>query len=99
MPNTFLKDPDATLDYQWDWAASTNSTGDTDWLASGETISSFTLTVPTGISVSTSSESSGAVTVYLSGGTAGSDYDVACKITTSVGRIDERTITLKVRDR
>lgn len=99
MGTFFIKDPDATLDYKWDWKASTNGTGDTDWLESTETISSFALTVPASITVSTSSESSGAVTAWLSGGTAGSDYEIQCKITTSTGRIDERTITLKVRGR
>jgi len=36
----FLKDPDAVLDYGFDWS---------DWLADGETISTSTWTVETGI--------------------------------------------------
>jgi len=39
------------------------------------------------------------VTVWLSGGTAGINYKVACLITTAAGRTDERTIWIKVVDR
>lgn len=85
-----LKDPSAVLDWMFDW---------TDWLASGETIISHTITADTGITVESSTEDAGKVTVWLSGGTAGINYKVACKITTSAGRTDERTIWIKVTDR
>ena len=85
-----LKDPSAVLDWMFDW---------TDWLASGETIISHTITADTGITADSSTESDGKVTVWLSGGTAGINYKVACKITTSAGRTDERTIWIKVTDR
>ena len=55
MPNTFSKDPDAVLDYKFDWAASTNGSGASDWLADGETISSHTITATTGLTVDSSS--------------------------------------------
>ncbi len=87
---SFLKDPDATLDYHFDWS---------DWLASGETISSEVITVPSGITLDSSSETSGVITVWLSGGTAGAYYLVACKITTSATRIDERTMRIIVKTR
>ena len=86
----FLKDPDATLDYVFDW---------TDWLADGETIASHDIDTPTGITNEQDSELNGLITVWLSGGTAGSEYVVGCEITTSVGRVDERSIRLKVEDR
>ena len=85
-----LKDPSAVLDYAFDW---------TGWLAAGETITDHTITADTGITVDSSTESDGKVTVWLSGGTAGINYKVACKITTSAGRTDERTIWIKVTDR
>ena len=85
-----LKDPSAVLDYVFDW---------TGWLATGETITDYTITADTGITVGSSTELDGKVTVWLSGGTAGINYKVACKITTSKGRIDERTIWIKVTDR
>jgi len=39
------------------------------------------------------------VTVWLSGGTVGVDYSVACKIVTSAGRTDERTVTIRIAQR
>lgn len=97
--NEFIKDPDAVLDYVFDWKASTNGTGDSDWLASGETISSHTVTVETGLTKDSDSESDGQVTVWLSGGTAGEDYDVSCEIVTSDSRTDERTVMVRVKER
>ena len=88
--NQYLKDPSAVLDYVFDW---------TEWLATGETITDHTITADTGITVDSSTESDGKVTVWLSGGTAGQNYKVACKITTSAGRTDERTIWIKVVER
>jgi len=91
MSQIFVKDPSAILDYAYDWS---------DWLATNETISTRAVTVPTGITESsTDTESSGVVTVWLSGGTAGNEYDIACKITTNASRTDERTITIRVKDR
>ena len=85
----FLKDPDAVLDYAFDWSS---------WLASGETISTETLT-GSGVTVDSSSESDGVVTAWISGGTAGQTATVACKIVTSASRTDERTIKLKIQER
>ena len=85
-----LKDPSAVLDYVFDW---------TEWLATGETITDHTITADTGIIVDSSTEADGKVTVWLSGGTAGINYKVACKITTTAGRTDERTIGIKVTNR
>lgn len=101
MANIFIKDPDAVLDYKFDWAALTNGTGGSNWLASGETISSKTITATSGITVASSSitDTNTSVTVWLSGGTDGSDYLVACKIVTSSSRTDERTITIQGRSR
>lgn len=86
----FQKDPSAYLDYAFDWS---------DWLVAGETITSFTVSAETGLTVASDGEVSGVVTAWLSGGTANRDYPVTCQITTSQGRIDERTITINVRDR
>jgi hypothetical protein len=97
---TYTKDPDAVLDYKFDWKALTNSSGDTDWLQSSETIATKTITADTGITVDSSSltDTNTSVTVWLSGGDAGSSYKVACKITTAT-RTDERTIIIKVEQR
>ena len=85
-----LKDPSAVLDYAFDW---------TGWLAAGETITDHTITADTGITVGSSTESDGKVTVWLSGGTAGINYKVACLVETSAGRTDERTLWIRVVDR
>lgn len=85
-----IKDPSAVLDWMFDWS---------DWLASGETITDHTITVDTGITKDSSTEAAGKVTVWLSGGTAGENYKVACLIVTSAGRTDERTIWIKVTNR
>lgn len=87
---TYMKDTAARLDYSFDW---------TVWLAEGETISSHTVTVPAGITKVSDSETDGVVTVWLSGGTEGTKYEIDCTITTSDGRIDERSIQISVRDR
>lgn len=87
----FIKDPCAVLDYAFNWA--------TNWLEPGDTIVSHTITVPTGITKDSDSESAGIVTVWLSGGTAGTTYEVACEIDTTNGRTDERTIAIICNER
>lgn len=87
---TFRKDPHAKLDYGFDWS---------NWLASGETISASVWTVPTGITEESDQRGDDSVTVWLSGGTAGESYTIACKITTSASRIDERSFVVQVENR
>ena len=82
-----FKDPDARLDYRWDWSA---------WLTDGDTITSHTLTSE-GVTVESSSHDDTSVTAWVSGGTqAGS---VTCRITTEAGRIDDRTMTFQIQQR
>jgi hypothetical protein len=101
MADSFLKDPDATLDYKFDWKALTNGSGSSDWLQSGETISSHTIDADSGITVDSSAQTdtNTSVTVWLSGGTAGTNYEVRCEIVTSAARTDERTMTIQVVER
>jgi hypothetical protein len=88
---TFAKDPSAVLDYAFDW---------TEWLADGETIDDFTITLQSGItSGGTDTNVGGVVTAWVAGGTAGTYYTVACLVETSQGRTDERTIKLHVVNR
>ena len=99
--DSFIKDPDAVLDYKFDWKALTNGSGTSDWLQAGETISSFTIDADSGITVGSSSrtDANTSITVWLSGGTAGNDYAVRCEIVTSATRTDERTMMIQVRER
>lgn len=86
---SFQKAPDEVLDYAILWA---------DWLASGETISSATWTVPAGLTQPFDPVLSGSTaTVWIGGGTLMTDYTVTCHITTSVGRQASRYFTMKVR--
>lgn len=86
---TFIHDPDAVLDYIWDWTA---------WLDS-DTISTATTTADTGITVDSTTNTTTTATVTLSGGTAGENYDVTVHITTAAGLEDDRTIRIQVRER
>jgi hypothetical protein len=86
-----LKDPDAILDYGFDW---------TSWLDSGETIVSAVWTVATGLTKVRQQDADKVTIVWLSGGTAdATPYSVACKITTTLGRTDERTMYIQVIQR
>ena len=89
MARSFVKDPDAVLDYEWDWAA---------WLGT-DTIASHTVTAATGLTVDTSEATTTAVTAWLSGGSVGMSYAVTCHVVTAAGREDDRTVTVTVMER
>lgn len=89
MACAYLHDPNAVLDYTVDWS---------DWLGT-DTIASVTWTVPTGVTKASQTNTTTAATAWISGGTAGSDYSLGCKVTTAGGRTDERTVVLQVRER
>ena len=103
----WIKDPDAVLDYKWDWKALTNGTGTSDWLAAAEAIAaaSHTITVtpvttaPLTVDSSAQTDANTSVTAWLSGGLEGTDYEVACEIVTDASRTDERTMKIKCRER
>jgi hypothetical protein len=89
----FFKDPDAILDFLFDWS---------DWLNTGESIASHTITISgTGLTLDSSSENSGIVTAWLSGGTSGIVYSVTCNIVTdnATPRTDERTMKIRIQER
>lgn len=86
---TFTKDPDATLDFSVDWSS---------WLADAETIDSLDVSA-TGVDVESSSNSNGVTTAWVSGGTVNEQATIRFRVTTSAGRIDDRTITLHIRHR
>jgi hypothetical protein len=83
-------DPNAVLDYTIDWS---------DWLPSGDTILSSSWSVPAGLTEDSSSNTSTTATVWISGGTAGTNYRITNHITTTEGRQDDRTIPLFVLNR
>jgi hypothetical protein len=85
----YVKDPDATLDYQIDWAT---------WLGD-DTIVTSTWIVPSGLTEEDSLSTTTTATVWLSGGTVGQVYLVTNRVTTVEGRTDDRTIRVVVENR
>ena len=90
------KDPDAEVPFTNDWAS---------WLPSGQTIVASTWAADAGITIMTggnaATNTSTTATVWLSGGTAGSEYFVTNRITTSGTPPvkDERTFLVRVIER
>lgn len=82
-----IKDPDAVKDYGVNWLA---------WLGS-DTIATSVWSVPAGITEVSESETTTASTIWLSGGSAGEDYELVNRITTAGGRTEDRTIVIPVR--
>lgn len=86
--NIKVKDPNAVKPYGVTWS---------DWLESGETISTSTWIADTGITVDSSSKTDTVTTVWLSGGTDGQNYRVTNRIVTSLGKTDDRSLIIQVR--
>ena len=92
MSNTWIKDPDAVLDYTVDWSA---------WLEGSDTIDTFDVDVEPadGLTVDSVLDTDTTITAWISGGDAGEDYVVRFRVTTTGARTDDRSITLLVRQR
>ena len=90
-----LKDPDAVLDYRVDWAA--------DYLAADELLAQSEWSVVPdeagGVTVAGSNFDAGSTTVKAAGGVAGHVYSLVNRIATSSGRIDDRSIVVRVEHR
>lgn len=107
------KDSDDIEPYFIIWcAANGTNTGGTadDGELQGATISTFTWTVPDGITKDSENKSAVTVkgvaysastvcTIWLSGGTDGTDYTLTCKITTSDSRTLSQSIVVRVSDK
>lgn len=87
---SYTHDPDAFLDYTWDWA---------QWLPDGDTIVGAEILTPDGITSSIEGFNATTVTTFLAGGEGGFSYVVTCRVTTQDGRVDDRSIKLKVKER
>lgn len=92
-----IKDPNATLDYPFDW---------TDWILDvldAVNDHAFIITNPAAATVpmtlvSSQFTATGLVTGYVSGGTPGQTHQLTCRIMTAAGRIDERTLHIKMKE-
>ena len=85
----FTKDPDATLDYKVDWSS---------WLID-DTITASLWIVPPELNNEVDTFTDSSATIWLSGGSVGSSYEVVNRITTAAGRIDDRTITIRMKEK
>ena len=91
-----VKDPDAALPFGFDW---------TQWLTTGDSIASCTVSVtsPSGdsapITAGTPDVSSNITSAVLSAGTAGNSYTVTFRATTTNGYTDDRSIFIRVIER
>ena len=93
---SFIKDPQAVLDYAHDYTA---------WL-NGDTLATHTVIMPAAPVddltplVKDSSIIDGArVVIWLSGGTNRRDYPITVRVTTAGGRTDDRTTRIYVTER
>lgn len=87
----FKKDPDATLDYSFDWTA---------YLAAGsDLISSVTWVLSAGLLQVSTVPSTTTPAIFVAGGVLDTTESITCRITTTGGRIDDRTIFLTILQR
>lgn len=89
----FYKQPDETLDYEFDFTA---------WMPATDHISSAVVTVSDpSLTLGTMTTEGNPVTIvrqFISGGTDGMTYQVTCSITTNQGRTKEADILLQVSE-
>lgn len=87
-----VKDPDSILRHGIDWS---------DWLDEGETITGTPAVTasPAGLQVDQIGQESGVVSFRLQGGDLGQEYTVTCRITTSTGRRDDRSLLYRIGQR
>ena len=87
----YKKDPNATLDYTFDWTAYLTPIADT--------IASVTWVLGDGLTKVSQSNTTLTATAFISGGTVGENLQLTCRIVTTGGRTDDRSVTLKIVDR
>jgi hypothetical protein len=95
-----VKDKDAVLDWGFNWNDPTAVGG--PWLEEGETITTSEWIAPDvvdGIVIDSDTNTTTTTTVWISGGTVGVVYLLTNRITTTGGRIDDRSWEIKVVDR
>lgn len=82
------KDPSARIDYQFSWVR---------YLKPGETIVSYTLDSYDGLVIDQETNDGQRITFFCAGGMDGEVYFPRCNIVTSLGRVDVRTMMIKVQ--
>lgn len=88
MPQSFVKDPDAILDYYVDWGP---------WLG-GDTLVTSTWSTTSSVVLS-QDEILGTLTrIWVSGGVVGEAVELVNHIVTAEGRADDRTVVVIIRE-
>ena len=91
MPDSFIIDPDAKLDYSVNWE---------HWLDDDDAIDTSTWAItPTGPTLSGSTHDDTGTIVWVDGCTSGTTYTLTNSIVTDDGREDDRSITLHCEQR
>jgi len=85
----FVKDPNATVDYELDWS---------EWLDS-DAVSTSTWSAPAALTLTGSNVTDNVTRIFVAGGSVGTDYLITNRITSSGGRIEDRSILIQVRER
>lgn len=91
---TYLKDPDANLDYTVDWRAG--------YLGTATIITSSWTVLPVepgGVTIAGEAQAQTHASVNLTGGIPGHLYRIGNQVVLSDGTIDERSITVRVEQR
>lgn len=101
---TILKDPAATLDYTFNWTPYLAAMLDDGLPAAPDVISSALCTISsnaegTDASVVQTAIEGAYVTAWVAGGNEGETLKLTCQITTTGGRIELRSVYLKIKAR
>lgn len=85
----YTKSPNGKVDYQVDWES---------WL-NGDTISTSTWTVQSGITKVTDTKTDTTATIWLSGGSLGQRYIVTNHIVTAAGREEDQSLVVYIMEK
>jgi hypothetical protein len=80
------KDPDEVLDYEIDWSSRLGA----------DTILVSTWSIPSGLTAGSSTNTSTKATVWLSGGTANTQYTITNRIVTTAGRGHDQQVSILI---
>jgi len=83
-------DPDRNLDYGFDW---------TQWMPELDTIIGSLWILPVDLTLTGESFDTLTTTVWISGGIVGQTYTITNRITTTDGRIDDRSFLMRIAER
>lgn len=84
------KDPDETLDYSINW---------TPRLSAGDPIASVVWVLPDALNQEDAGFLGAITTLWISGGVAGAQYKITCRVTTDAGRIMDQGVLIKIMEK